>query len=211
MCIIIVIRVCFLAPLCNKCKQHYSYDCQKFANISAVDIKILQKFPDIYGILKFLLLQDNPTTEEHFNTILQAEHHLEQRRDTEIWKYYTNNVVDPILKSGIRKCLSNGSQINAEFLHRLCALIDVNSFEIRAPDSGSMKGVYVKGALLSHDCVANTCIAIDDKYCMKIYANRAIKCGEVVTNCYTNILLVRDDKRKLYCFFSLILFFYRTQ
>lgn len=130
-------------------------------------------------------------------TILLAESHLDERRNTKIWHYYRKNVVEPILQSGIVKFLSDREEINEEFLQRLCALIDVNSFEIRAPDRGSMRGVYVKGALLSHDCVANTCIAIDDKYCIKIYASRDIRAGEIITNCYTNILLVsriRDNK-----------------
>ncbi|XP_065368686.1 SET domain-containing protein SmydA-8-like [Calliphora vicina] len=190
-------QTCFITPLCEKCKQHYEYDCQKLATMTDLNIHNLKQHPDTYGLIKFLLLQENPLTQQHFLTILQAENHMEQRRNTPIWLYYSKNAIQPILQSGILNYLSYASQINEEFLQCLCGFIDVNSFEIRAPDVGSMKGVYVKGALLSHDCMANTCIAIDDKYCMKIYANRAIEAGEIVTNCYTNILLNTAERRKI--------------
>lgn len=183
-------RTCLITPLCSLCKQHNAYDCEKLAYISNLVCKDIKQYSDTYGILKFLLLQENPETQQHFATILQAESHVEKRRNTQMWHYYDKNIVQPIMTSGILKYLTHGEEINTGFLQRLCALIDVNSFEIRAPDTGSMKGVYIGGALLSHDCMANTCIAIDDKYCMKIYANRAIKIGEIITNCYTNILLV---------------------
>ncbi|KAM7343123.1 uncharacterized protein ACRADG_010265 [Cochliomyia hominivorax] len=191
-------KMCLITPLCVQCKQHNDYDCQKLAEIAAtLDIKNLQEHPDTYGLIKFLLLQENPQTKPHFITILLAESHLDERRNTKIWSYYDTHVIQPILQSGIIKYFSDKDLINEEFLQRLCALIDVNSFEIRAPDNGSMRGVYVKGALLSHDCLANTCIAIDEKYAIKIYANRDIKAGEIITNCYTNILLNTAERRRV--------------
>lgn len=158
--------------------------------VSHLNVKLLQKFSDSYGIIKFLLLQDNPNTKKYFDLILQAECHLEKRRNTDIWLDYNKNIVQPIINSNILKYLSNGLEINEDFLQRLCAIIDVNSFEIRAPDSGSMKSVYIYGSLMSHDCMANASIAIDDKYCIKIYANQDIKIGEIIKICYTNVLLV---------------------
>lgn len=135
-------------------------------------------------------MRENPETREHFKIVLQAESHLEQRRNSKIWQYYDKCVVRPILNSGLLLGFTNSKEIQEDFLQNLCSLIDVNSFEIRAPDDGFMKAVYIQAALLSHDCMANTCLAIDDKYCMKIYANRAIQMNEIITNCYTNILLV---------------------
>lgn len=155
-----------------------------------LDCNLLKRFNECYGIIKCLLLQENPETKSYFDLMLQAECYLEQRRNTDIWSHYNTNVVQPIMKSRLTEYLSHGSQINEDFLQRLCALIDVNGFEIRAPDSGCMKGVYLQGTVLTHDCTPNTQVAIDDKYCMKIYASRAIEAGETVTNCYTNVLLV---------------------
>ena len=164
---------------------------------ATLNIEMLKVYPETYGFIKFLLLRENPETQQHFTVVLQAESHLEQRRNSKIWQYHDKCVIQPIINSGLLTGFTNANEIHEDFLQNLCSLIDVNSFEIRAPDTGFMKAVYVQAALLSHDCMANTCLAIDDKYCMKIYANRAIKMNETVTNCYTNILLVSHNSLQM--------------
>ncbi|XP_013099949.2 SET domain-containing protein SmydA-8 [Stomoxys calcitrans] len=190
-------NICKITNLCRNCRSHNQYDCEKLASMKNLDCDLLKKFGECYGIVKCLLLQENPETRPYFERMLVAECYLEQRRGTDIWKHYNVNVVKPLMKCGILKYLSHGSQVNDDLIQRLCALIDVNGFEIRAPDGGSMKGVYIQATLLSHDCTPNTEIAIDDKYCMKIYANREIQADEAVTNCYTNVLLGTDERRKI--------------
>uniref|UniRef100_A0A1B0BYW9 SET domain-containing protein n=1 Tax=Glossina palpalis gambiensis TaxID=67801 RepID=A0A1B0BYW9_9MUSC len=107
-----------------------------------------------------------------------------------------SKIYEPIIKSGFAKYLRFASIINKDFLQLLCALIDVNAFEIRAPDGNPMKGLYVQGALLSHDCVANTVISIDNSYRMKIYASQEIEPGQI-TNCYINVLLGTRERRRI--------------
>ncbi|XP_075166931.1 uncharacterized protein LOC142239052 [Haematobia irritans] len=162
-----------------------------------LDYDLLKKFGECYGIIKCLLLQENPETCSYFDRMMTAECYLDKRRGTDIWKHYNANVVKPLMKSRISEYLTHGSKLNEDFIQRLCALIDVNGFEIRAPDEGAMKGVYIQATILGHDCTPNTEIDIDDKYCMKIYANREINAGENVTNCYTNVLLGTDERRKI--------------
>ncbi|XP_073812483.1 SET domain-containing protein SmydA-8-like [Musca autumnalis] len=188
---------CKITNLCLNCKDHNKYDCSKLASMENLNCDLLKRNTECYGIIKCLLLQENPETKSYFDTMLEADCYLEERRGTEIWSHYDANVVKPLLKSNILKYLTHGAEVNEDFIQRLCALIDVNGFEIRAPDYGTMKGVYLRGTILTHDCTPNTQVAIDDKYCMKIYASRTIEPGETITNCYTNVLLGTDERRNV--------------
>ncbi|XP_005188644.2 uncharacterized protein LOC101899433 [Musca domestica] len=190
-------RSCKITNLCLNCKEHNKYDCEKLAAMENLNCDLLKRNTECYGIIKCLLLQENPDTKAYFDSMLEADCYLEERRGSDIWSHYHVNVVEPLMKSNILKYLRHGERVDEDFLQRLCALIDVNGFEIRAPDYGTMKGVYLRGTILTHDCTPNTQIAIDDKYCMKIYASRAIEAGEIVTNCYTNVLLGTDERRKI--------------
>ena len=150
----------------------------------------LKKYPETYGIIKCLLLSENPEGKDDFQKILQLESHREKRRNTAVWQERNKNVVQPILTSNLNKYLQLGSKIDAEFLQHLCGILDVNTYEIRAPDTAAMSALYLKGSLLAHQCCPNANVAIDEVYRIKIYANRNIDKEEMVTNCYTNILLV---------------------
>lgn len=151
---------------------------------------VLKKYPETYGIVKCLLLSENPEGKNDFNKILELESHVDKRRNTPVWQERNKNVVQPILKSNIQKYLQLNSKIDEEFLQQLCGILDVNPFEIRAPDMAAMRGVYLKGSLLAHHCCPNANVAIDELYRIKFYANRDIDKEEMVTNSYTNILLV---------------------
>ena len=150
----------------------------------------LQKHGEIYGALKCLLLREHDDTNSYFQQIQNMEAHLKERQNSEIWKERQSKVVLPLLESKVHDHLRNPADITEQFLQHLIGVIDVNCFEIRGPDSGAMRGLYPKGALLHHSCVANTAVAIDEHYQMKIYVNQDVKQGETLTNCYTNVLLV---------------------
>ncbi|XP_065369562.1 SET domain-containing protein SmydA-8-like [Calliphora vicina] len=188
---------CHLSPLCLDCTQHSEFDCNTLAAMTELKHEELKKFPDCYGIIKCLLLSENPEGKEDFSKILQLMSHLEKRRKSAIWQERNKQIVQPILKSNLKNYFQLGCKLDEEFLQHLCGVLDVNTYEIRAPDVASMSGLYLKGSLLAHQCCPNANVAIDDLYRIKIYANRDIDKEEMVTNCYTNVLLGTDERRHI--------------
>lgn len=81
-------------------------------------------------------------------------------------------------------------------VQKVCAVVDVNSFEVRGPPipaigcSEILRGVFLKAALMAHDCVANTHIAIDDSNVLICHASTDIKKGETIYYNYTDPLKV---------------------
>lgn len=184
---------CSISPLCLDCSQHNEFDCTTFARITTlpdVQCDILKKHLDTYGLLKCLLLYENEETQKYFESMLKMESHQDKRRNTSIWQHHNREIIQPLLKSNILKGLKVANRINEEFLQQILSIWDVNSHEIRAPDSAAMRGLYVNVSLLAHNCCPNANQAIDDQYRMKVYANRNIDKDEMVTNSYTNVLLV---------------------
>jgi hypothetical protein len=57
------------------------------------------------------------------------EAHLTERQDTDLWKYHQNHVVTP-LSEQIKKT-NFDPDIDETVLHKICGILDVNTFEIR--------------------------------------------------------------------------------
>lgn len=91
--------------------------------------------------------------------------------------------------------LDNGQ--NKDLVQKVCAAIDVNSFEVRGPPIPAiecaeiLRGVYLQAALLAHDCVANTHISINDRNVLVCHASTDIKKGDLIYHNYTDALKVR--------------------
>ncbi|XP_075168028.1 SET and MYND domain containing, arthropod-specific, member 6 [Haematobia irritans] len=191
---------CSISPLCLDCQSHSEYDCSTLAKLTTLpDVKLdlLKKFLDTYGMLKCLLLHENVETRDHFERMLGMESHLEKRRNTSIWQQHNKEIIQPLMKSNVLKGLEIGERASEDFLQKICSIWDVNSHEIRAPDTASMRGLYVNVSILAHNCCPNANQAIDDQYRMKVYANRDIAKEEMVTNSYTNLLLGTDERREI--------------
>lgn len=81
-------------------------------------------------------------------------------------------------------------------VQKICAAIDVNSFEVRGPlipaigCSEILRGVYLKAALLAHDCLANTHISINDNHLLVCHASVDIMKGDIIYYNYTDPLKV---------------------
>lgn len=81
-------------------------------------------------------------------------------------------------------------------MQRICGILDVNSFEVRGPLSKSgqrerLRGVYLRPALLAHDCVANTHLTVDDNFQMTVHASVTIPQGHPIYFNYTTAIQVR--------------------
>lgn len=84
---------------------------------------------------------------------------------------------------------------DTDLVQKICAVIDVNSFDVRGPAAPSLgceplRGVYMKTALLAHDCVANTHISINDNNLLVCHASTDIKKGEPIYFNYTDPMKV---------------------
>ncbi|XP_017866302.1 PREDICTED: protein msta [Drosophila arizonae] len=191
---------CHLMPLCAECVDHHGLDCLRLAKLQLHVEKMqqLQGNAEIANVLKFLLLREHAEMHSRYEELLQMEAHLARRRGTEIWRTYQKQVIEPLQSAGLLLQLRNGSEIDEELLQRMLGIADINGFEIRAPESGSsMRGVYLRAGLFAHSCVPNVVAAIDEQHRIKLYANRSIAAGEILYNCYTNIMLGTDERRQI--------------
>ncbi|XP_013099933.2 SET domain-containing protein SmydA-8 [Stomoxys calcitrans] len=191
---------CSLAPLCFDCGQHSDFDCNVFKDLITrfeVQRNLLKKYPGTYGLLKCLLLYENPETRQYFEAMVCMQSHLERRRNSSIWQEHDKEIIQPLMKSNILKGLQIAERINKDFLQHICGIWDVNSYEIRAPDSAAMRGLYMNASMMAHNCQPNANQAIDGQYRMKVYANRDIAKNATVTVSYTNVLLGTEERRHI--------------
>ncbi|CAG5095368.1 Similar to SmydA-8: SET domain-containing protein SmydA-8 [Cotesia congregata] len=138
---------------------------------------------DVRGILLLIrLLLTKKRNAELWNRIINLEAHLEERRNTYVWKERQEEIE-------ILKMFEFGE--NDEDLQRLCGIIDVNSFELRSPGSldSALRGLYAEAALMAHDCRGNTHLTVDDDFQLTVYASQSINEGEPILFNYTSSLL----------------------
>lgn len=143
-----------------------------------------------------MIMMENFENVEFAEVFDSMESHMTERRGTAIWKTHHKNTIEPLMMSNI-KDLIKSVDVDTDLLQKICGVFDVNSFEIRAPDGlGCLRSIFPYAALLAHDCTANSIVSIDNNFQMKMLANRPIKSGEMVTNCYTNPLWGTAKRRE---------------
>ncbi|XP_005188643.1 SET domain-containing protein SmydA-8 isoform X1 [Musca domestica] len=192
----VICKKCNFFPLCMDCTEHDPFECEFFCNATkAISKNLLINNYALNSIIKLLMVIENPKSLDSCTNLTPNNFKLNEYRDTEMWMDHATNIVQPLLHSGLMDCLRNlqkakGDMRDADFLHKLCILIDANAFEVSSKVTGdSLKGLYVHASKMPHHCVPNTATAIDDDYNMKIYAAVPIKAGEVIYNSYTNPLM----------------------
>ncbi|EDV37403.1 uncharacterized protein Dana_GF11433 [Drosophila ananassae] len=193
-------RKCHLLALCGDCSEHDERDCKRLSDLKLSEEQVLllqeKKHSEVQSALKCILLREHLETQPLYEEISQMENQLTARRGTDIWKNNQEHAYNPLEKSGVLKQLN--SEANEDLVQGLLGMLDVNAFEIRAPESGgSMRGLYRRAGLYPHSCMPNLVTAIDDERRIKVYANRFIAAGEILYNCYTNILLGTDERRHI--------------
>nr|CAD7605274.1 unnamed protein product [Timema genevievae] len=108
--------------------------------------------------------------------------------------------------AGLRLPLRNIGAVlpedDPEIVQRVCGVLDVNSFEVRAPGLPShaehlrLRAVYLQAALMAHHCVANTHLAVDDNFLITIHASVPISQGQPIFFNYTNPLQGTSERRE---------------
>ena len=77
------------------------------------------------------------------------ETHANTRRSQPIWHFNQVNVVEYL--RGPCKLL----EFNEDLIHTVCGILDVNTFEAHTASGNSIRCLYPKLAISSHNCVSN--------------------------------------------------------
>ncbi|XP_055600242.1 SET domain-containing protein SmydA-8-like [Uranotaenia lowii] len=195
-----VCRKCRKAPLCQNCPGHDLIECE-FYRDSPVDKNFLFNHFHVITPVRCLLVaaRDRKT----FDEVMKMEAHMDARRGTEIWAMHEKYVVRPLLEGGAFGKFSH-LDVGEDDLQRVCGIFDVNAFEIRGSWDGEgvslknnvIRGLYPKTALITHGCVTNTMISVDNNYNLRLYATVPIGKDDMMLYNYTRCLFGTPDRRE---------------
>lgn len=198
---------CKLAPLCVDCKAHDDFECNFLALAQLPKNFLIDNF-DVITPLRFIMLSRNPWKVDCYKQVMKMESHCSQRRGKPIWMLHEKCVIKPLKDVGMIK------ESDADLIQRYCGILDVNTFEVRTESFEvcddvfcvsilfllkkkrflikdiPIRGLYPRAALLSHDCVSNTFIALDSSRSIRIYSSIDIAEGDTIWNNYTHALSV---------------------
>lgn len=85
------------------------------------------------------------------NEVSKMEHHVDIRRDSEIWNADKVNVVGYL--HGPCKLKDRFSE---DLIQQACGILEVNTFEAKTKKGHKVRVIYLNAALLAHSCVPNT-------------------------------------------------------
>lgn len=199
---------CNLAPLCDECNTHDDFECNFLAMAKLSKNFLIDNF-DVITPLRFIILSKNPCKVDCYKQVMNMESHCSQRRGTKIWILHENCVVKPLKDVGMIR------EQDADLIQRYCGILDVNTFEVRTESFEvfcswcfcvkikfqlstlimkdiPIRGLYPRAALLSHDCVSNTFIALDSTRSIRIYSSVDIAEADSISNNYTHALSVSN-------------------
>ncbi|KRT80077.1 SET domain-containing protein, partial [Oryctes borbonicus] len=136
---------------------------------------------------------------ETWSRFLSMEAHLDKRKDTPIWVRHKEYTEKPL--TDLQQLTED--DLEQEIVQKICGILDINTFEVRPPESDGnlldpgdcLRGLYLRASLLSHDCVGNTQLSIDDDFNMTVHASRAISVGETIFFNYGNCLKSSYERR----------------
>ncbi|KAL0871364.1 hypothetical protein ABMA27_005102 [Loxostege sticticalis] len=193
----LVCKNCAVAPVCpgDGCpdtltkKWHSNSECDFFRNLKLTKglhpMTMVQNVGSLLVLRAMLKRETDPAAWEEF---MSLETHLDKRKNSSVWAY-NESTVKFIKSLGL---LDNVT--DEDLVQKVCAAIDVNSFEVRGPPipaigcSEVLRGVYLKAALLAHDCVGNTHMSINDNNVLVCHASTDIKKGDTIYYNYTDPL-----------------------
>ncbi|KAI8439615.1 hypothetical protein MSG28_013340 [Choristoneura fumiferana] len=152
---------------------HNQAECDLFRSLKVTKgLNPMTMVPNVGALTALRALLKRDSDPEGWAEFMQMETHLDQRRNTGVWVYH-QNAVKFIESLGLLEGIKD-----TDVVQKICAVIDVNSFDVRGPAAPSLgceplRGVYMKTALLAHDCVANTHISINDNNLLTGYVSPA--------------------------------------
>lgn len=192
-------------------ENHTNAECATLKSSNLTTLNLLNN-PQIIMPLRCLLIRnyDQPLWDQ----LNSMEAHLVRRKGTPIWNRHQEYIVE-VLSSFVDwrihlewiqypfQVLKDLNQLNQEDLsndlvQKLCGILDVNSFEVRPKGAEGnlmdsqccLRGLYLKASLLTHDCIGNTLVSVDDDFVMTVHASKPISSGEIIFFNYSNCLKV---------------------
>ncbi|KAG5880303.1 hypothetical protein JTB14_003703 [Gonioctena quinquepunctata] len=133
---------------------------------------------------------------------MELEPHMESRRNTMIWRRH-KMVVERSLSDLNLIC---NDDLENEEIQRVCGVLDVNTFEVRPPQTNSMiisspetqclRGLYLNAALMAHDCLGNTLLSVDDDFVLRVKASVDIPKNSAILFNYANSLHGSLDRKQ---------------
>ncbi|RVE45500.1 hypothetical protein evm_009839 [Chilo suppressalis] len=193
----LVCKNCAVAPICpgEGCPEsfpkrwHSKSECEFFRNLKLMkSLNPMTMVQNVGSLLVLRAILKKDTDPQAWAEFMKLETHLDERRNSSIWEY-NDNTVKFITTLGL---LDN--VLDESLVQKVCAAIDVNSFEVRGPPipvlgySQPLRGIYLKASLLAHDCVGNTHVSINDNNVLVCHASMDLKKGETIYYNYTDPL-----------------------
>ncbi|XP_044759649.1 SET domain-containing protein SmydA-8-like isoform X2 [Coccinella septempunctata] len=198
--------------ICDQCKVailcrtdcdgefHSEGECRELGGLN-LKPSFLVKNHEVITVLRLLLKRKY--SKQEWDEINQLESHLEDRRNTPIWQN-CENLVEKVMKKA--DILSDDDEKN-EIVQKLCGILDVNTFEIRPPRDKSeivvhpsemeaLRGLYPRAALMAHDCLSNTHLAVDNDFVLYIHASVDIEISTPIFFNYANVLDGNVERNK---------------
>ncbi|XP_012550660.3 SET domain-containing protein SmydA-8 [Bombyx mori] len=200
-----VCKNCALVPICpgDGCpeafskKWHNSFECEQLKRLKlTAGLNPMTMVRNVGSLLVLRTILKRNVEHEAWNEFMQLETHLEARRGTDLWDFY-ENTVKFIQSLGLLEC-----ENDKNLVQKICAAIDVNSFEVRGPSvpgigcGETLRGVYLQAALLAHDCVGNTHMSIGDDNLLVCHASVDINIGDIIYYNYTDALKGTDVRQQ---------------
>ncbi|KAH8399746.1 hypothetical protein KR215_001992 [Drosophila sulfurigaster] len=181
-------------PLCgaecrglNQSTGHSAWECEALAKRSQqrpVESATPDELRDLYElvlIVRIVLLRG--VQPEQYALIRRMESHTEERRlNVSLWEHYEAKVVRRLREEW------QLLDMEAEELHEICGILDVNCFEI-GQRGAKARTLYPSAFLLAHDCSPNTSHTDDPgNFAILLRTSRAVREQEPLTLSYAYTL-----------------------
>lgn len=142
-------RKCKIVPLCWDCSSgHDPNECRTLVKFNLPKTFLIDNF-DVVTPLRILVLlyryaeqyataSVEPQLQCTVDGILSMESHCAKRTNTWIWQQHGKNVIRPLLDlahiDDVFKQIGAPWELSVEFMQKICGILDVNTFEVRAPN-----------------------------------------------------------------------------
>ncbi|CAH0392289.1 unnamed protein product [Bemisia tabaci] len=186
-------------PVCNpECESspYHAPECQVFSAANAkyqVPADLFEYSPQLDCVTPLRLLLASESNSKRWNEeVKDMEAHIEARKKTPYWENEQTNVVKFLRE----RCKLE--RFSEDLIHTACGILEVNAFEVRSSQGYTGRGLFPKTALMSHNCVSNTCHSIvpSKNYKLILRATVDVKKGEELFTSYTQSLLPTMVRRE---------------
>ncbi|KAI5755770.1 hypothetical protein M8J77_019534 [Diaphorina citri] len=132
------------------------------------------------------LLLERPLLDE----LLTLDAHLNERINTKLYEIYRVNLVR-FIKDVLHM------DVSEETILRIAGILDTNAFDIRrSVGKIKIRGIYMKTAMLSHNCKPNTKhVIVNEDFSLQLIALVNIRKGDIISTTYTQPFWGTMDRR----------------